>query len=79
MTEPENTGYQDSPDTTDPAGAPAGTDEGSATLTTDDDAQQGRRRRPPGQRARLNRELGAHAPVDHSVLPVVKLLCADAR
>jgi hypothetical protein len=42
MTEPENTGYQDSPDTTDPAaGASAeGTDEGSAELTTDDGAQQ---------------------------------------
>ena len=41
MTEPESTGYQDSPDTTDPAGgqAPEGTDEGSATLTTDDAAQ----------------------------------------
>ena len=39
MTEPENTGYQDSPDTTDPAGATDGTDEGSA-LTTDDDAQK---------------------------------------
>ena len=40
MTEPEKTGYQDSPDTTDPAGAPEGTDEGSAELTTDDAAQQ---------------------------------------
>ena len=40
MTEPENTGYQDSPDTTDPAGSAEGTDEGSATLTTDDDAQK---------------------------------------
>jgi hypothetical protein len=43
MTEPESTGYQDSPDTTD---GPVGDDqtdggpEGSATLTTDDDAQQ---------------------------------------
>ena len=44
MTEPENTGYQDSPDTTDPAGGTEGTDEGpdegTAALTTDDDAQQ---------------------------------------
>ena len=40
MTEPENTGYQDSPDTTDPAGGTEGTDEGSAALTTDDDAQK---------------------------------------
>jgi hypothetical protein len=47
MTEPESTGYQDSPDTTDPAGAPAtdgtdttdATDAADATLTTDDDAQ----------------------------------------
>jgi hypothetical protein len=40
MTEPQSTGYQDSPDTTDPAGAPAadGT-EADTTLTTDDDAQ----------------------------------------
>ncbi|MCW2533301.1 MAG: hypothetical protein JWP62_2871 [Blastococcus sp.] len=40
MTEPDSTGYQDSPDTTDPAGAPVtdGT-EAAATLTTDDDAQ----------------------------------------
>jgi hypothetical protein len=40
MTEPENTGYQDSPDTTDPASGAEGTDEGSAALTTDDDAQK---------------------------------------
>ena len=40
MTEPDSTGYQDSPDTTDPAGGTEGTDEGSATLTTDDDAQK---------------------------------------
>jgi hypothetical protein len=38
------TGYQDSPDTTDPAGASATdgaetTDAADATLTTDDDAQ----------------------------------------
>jgi len=39
MTEPDNTGYQDSPDTTDPAGAADGTAEGSTPLTTDDDAQ----------------------------------------
>jgi hypothetical protein len=38
MTEPEGTGYQDSPDTTDPAGEPAGEADGP-TLTTDDDAQ----------------------------------------
>jgi hypothetical protein len=42
MTEPEGTGYQDSPDTTD---GPVGEDqsdggsEGDATLTTDDEAQ----------------------------------------
>jgi hypothetical protein len=40
MTEPQNTGYQDSPDTTDPAASTAGTDEGSAELTTDDGAQK---------------------------------------
>ena len=41
MTEPDGTGYQDSPDTTDPAGEPAtdGT-EAEAQLTTDDDAQR---------------------------------------
>jgi len=38
MTEPENTGYQDSPDTTDPAGETGGA-EGGTPLTTDDDAQ----------------------------------------
>ena len=40
MTEPERTGYQDSPDTTDPAGETT-KDAGEAgpTLTTDDDAQ----------------------------------------
>jgi hypothetical protein len=40
MTEPESTGYQDSPDTTDPAGETTD-DPGEAapTLTTDDDAQ----------------------------------------
>jgi hypothetical protein len=38
MTEPENTGYQDSPDTTDPAGSTGGS-EGGTPLTTDDDAQ----------------------------------------
>jgi hypothetical protein len=37
MTEPENTGYQDSPDTTDPAGTPPPS--GGTELTTDDDAQ----------------------------------------
>ncbi|WP_167760601.1 hypothetical protein [Blastococcus sp. CT_GayMR16] len=42
MTEPESTGYEDSPDTAD---GPVGEDqtddgpEGSATLTTDEDAQ----------------------------------------
>ena len=40
MTEPEQTGYQDSPDTTDPAGTTDGTDDGGAALTTDDDAQK---------------------------------------
>jgi len=45
MTEPDSTGYQDSPDTTDPAGArqdgarPDGA-EADAALTTDDEAQQ---------------------------------------
>ena len=41
MTEPEKTGYQDSPDTTDPAAGAAteGTDEAGGTLTTDDAAQ----------------------------------------
>ena len=41
MTEPESTGYQDSPDTTDPSAG--GTDDGPASdaaLTTDDDAQR---------------------------------------
>ena len=39
MTEPEDTGYQDSPDTTDPAdtSSPGG---GGTELTTDDDAQK---------------------------------------
>ena len=42
MTEPDSTGYQDSPDTTDPAdpateAAAAGQED--APLTTDDDAQ----------------------------------------
>ena len=42
MTEPDSTGYQDSPDTTDPTGdaSSEGTGEGSARLTTDDDAQK---------------------------------------
>ena len=48
MTEPENTGYQDSPDTTDPAGAAGGTDGGSAPLTTDDGAQRGDSVERPG-------------------------------
>ena len=39
MTEPESTGYQDSPDTTDPRSTPEGT-QTDATLTTDDDAQK---------------------------------------
>jgi hypothetical protein len=39
MTEPESTGYQDSPDTTDPGATPEGT-ETQTTLTTDDDAQK---------------------------------------
>jgi hypothetical protein len=38
MTEPDSTGYQDSPDTTDPAGETT-TDDAGPTLTTDDDAQ----------------------------------------
>jgi hypothetical protein len=42
MSEPDSTGYQDSPDTTDPqsgAGAPD-TGGSDAALTTDDDAQK---------------------------------------
>ena len=40
MTEPESTGYQDSPDTTDPARRHGGGRPGGrAALTTDDDAQ----------------------------------------
>jgi hypothetical protein len=38
MTDPESTGYQDSPDTTDPGPTPEGTPS-EPTLTTDDDAQ----------------------------------------
>lgn len=41
MSEPEGTGYRDSPDTTDgTAPAPDDAAEGSATLTTDDEAQR---------------------------------------
>ena len=40
MSEPESTGYQDSPDTTDPAGARQEGAEADAALTTDDAAQQ---------------------------------------
>jgi hypothetical protein len=40
MTEPESTGYQDSPDTTDPSGARQEGAEEDAALTTDDEAQQ---------------------------------------
>ena len=43
MSEPEPTGYRESPDTTDGPVAEDQTDdalEGSATLTTDDDAQR---------------------------------------
>jgi hypothetical protein len=39
MTESDPTGYQDSPDTTDPAAGAADAGEQDATLTTDDDAQ----------------------------------------
>jgi hypothetical protein len=39
MTEPESTGYQDSPDTTDPAAESAGAGQDDSALTTDDDAQ----------------------------------------
>jgi len=39
MTEPENTGYQDSPDTTDPADTTSANENTGAQLTTDDDAQ----------------------------------------
>ena len=39
MTESDPTGYQDSPDTTDPATAAAGGGQEDPTLTTDDDAQ----------------------------------------
>ena len=47
MTEPDSTGYQDSPDTTDPADTGSGNGgtsdvaaETDATLTTDDDGQK---------------------------------------
>ena len=41
MSEPEGTGYRESPDTTDgTAPAPDDAPEGSATLTTDDEAQR---------------------------------------
>ncbi|MDT0274653.1 hypothetical protein [Blastococcus goldschmidtiae] len=41
MSEPEGTGYRDSPDTTDgTAPAPDDAPEGAATLTTDDEAQR---------------------------------------
>jgi len=40
VTDPENTGYQDSPDTTDPAGETGTAGEGGTPLTTDDGAQQ---------------------------------------
>ncbi len=41
MSEPEGTGYRDSPDTTDGAApTPDDAPEGSATLTTDDEAQR---------------------------------------
>lgn len=40
MTDPDSTGYQDSPDTTDPAsGRATGSADDEPTLTTDDDAQ----------------------------------------
>jgi len=39
MTEPERTGYQDSPDTTDPGETTKDAGEAGPTLTTDDDAQ----------------------------------------
>jgi len=40
VTDPENTGYQDSPDTTDPAGETGTAGEGGTPLTTDDGAQK---------------------------------------
>jgi hypothetical protein len=44
MTEPQSTGYGDSPDTTDPDGTVTGTgtepDATDATLTTDEEAQR---------------------------------------
>jgi hypothetical protein len=41
MTEPEPTGYGDSPDTSDnDTGPDAGTDDGGPPLTTDDEAQR---------------------------------------
>ena len=41
MSEPQSTGYGDSPDTTDPDGATAGQDGATdTTLTTDEDAQR---------------------------------------
>ena len=51
MTEPESTGYQDSPDTTDPAGDAPETDANDTTLTTDDEAQRADGVTRPGNEA----------------------------
>jgi hypothetical protein len=40
MSEPQSTGYGDSPDTTDPDGASTEPDASSGSLTTDEDAQR---------------------------------------
>jgi len=40
MTEPEPTGYRDSPDTSDAGGGDEEPETGGPTLTTDDDAQR---------------------------------------
>ena len=47
MSEADPSGYDDSPDTTDPSTDSAG-DQGDATLTTDDDAQRGDSVERPG-------------------------------
>ena len=54
MSESDPTGYRDSPDTTDgpvAEGQEGDTDEGSATLTTDDDAQRDEGVARPGNAA----------------------------
>ena len=51
MTEPDSTGYQDSPDTTDPAGDAPENDASDTMLTTDDEAQQADGVTRPGNEA----------------------------